>query len=71
MAAALTNPDEQVKLDLLYNVTTKVPVTVVRELIIKECRVPPKRTGLYAVGAKREGNLNGLVSGGTSQSGSQ
>ena len=38
MAAALADTVKQVKLDILHNVTTKILVTVTRELIIEECR---------------------------------
>ena len=38
MAAAFADTVKQVKLDILYNVTTKILVTVTRELIIEECR---------------------------------
>ena len=38
MAAALADTVEQVKLDILYNVTTNILVTVTSELIIEECR---------------------------------
>ena len=38
MAAALEGTVNQVKLEILHNVTTKILVTVTRELIIEECR---------------------------------
>ena len=38
MAAALADTVKQVKLDILYDVATKILVTVTRELITEECR---------------------------------